>query len=316
MALIKLGSKGTQVAELQKLLNEKGFDAGITDGVFGRGTERAVKDFQASVGLIADGIVGNMTWEALRDNPVKTYQFDLELDFTSYPLNQNEYYREIVTKDTIYVHHTAGGARPDYVIDGWERDKTKSGNALRVGTAFLIGRKTNGVKDFDGEIYVPFNPKYWSHHLGLKRPKYSPFNNARLNAKSIAIEICSYGWLHREESGRFYFETGSGKIYVPNEEVCILEKPWRGKKYFQKYTDKQIESLKKIILELARKFDIPLPNIKYDECYFDLKYDALNGAPGLWTHVNVREDKWDCFPQPELIEMLNTLHDELYNSEE
>ena len=94
-----------------------------------------------------------------------------------------------------------------------------------------------------------------------------------------------------------------------------MDKPWRGKKYFQKYTDKQINSLKKIILELARKFDIPLPNIKYDECFFDLKYDALNGAPGLWTHVNVREDKWDCFPQPELIEMLNTLYNELYNSE-
>lgn len=311
MALIKLGSKGSQVAELQKLLNEKGFDAGTADGIFGRGTERAVKEFQASVGLVADGIVGNMTWEALRDNPVKTYGFDLEIDFTSYPLNENEYYKEIVTKDSIYLHHTAGGARPDYVIDGWERDKTRSGNALRVGTAFLIGRKTSGVKDFDGAIYVPFNPKYWAHHLGLKRPKYAPFNNARLNAKSIAIEICNYGSLSREENGRFFFETSNGKIYIPDEEVCILEKPWRGKKYFQKYTEKQIASLKIVILELARKFDITLPNIKYDECFFDLKYDALNGAPGLWTHVNVREDKWDCFPQPELIDMLNTLHDEL-----
>ena len=315
MALLKKGSRGIQVAELQKLLNEKGFDAGIADGVFGRGTESAVKAFQASAGLVADGVVGNMTWEALRDNPIKTYEFDLEVDLTKYPLNDNEYYKEIVTKDTIYLHHTAGGARPDYVIDGWERDKTRGGNPLRVATAFLIGRKTSGVKDFDGAIYVPFNPKYWAHHLGLKRPRYAPFNNARLNAKSIAIEICNYGWLQRDEDGRFYFETASGKITIPKEEVCILDTPWRGKKYFQKYTEKQLAALKTLILELARKFDIPLPNHHYDRCYFDLKFDALNGLPGLWTHVNVREDKTDCFPQPELIDMLNSLHGELHGTD-
>lgn len=308
MALLRKGSRGSQVAELQNLLNTKGFDAGIADGDFGPGTERAVKSFQASVGLVADGVVGNMTWEALRDNPVKTYKFDLELEIAKYPLKDNEYYKEIVTKDTIYLHHTAGGARPDYVIDGWERDKTRGGNPLRVATAFLIGGKTKGAKDFDGLIYCPFEPKYWAHHLGLKRPRYAPFNNARLNAKSIGIEICNYGWLEKESNGRFYFETASGKIYIAEEDVCILDKPWRGKRYFQKYTTKQIESLRLLILELARKYDIPIDDYHYTRDYFDLKFDALNGLPGIWTHVNVREDKWDCFPQPELIDMLNTLH--------
>lgn len=309
MALLKKGSRGTQVAELQALLNTKGFETGTPDGIFGSGTERAVKEFQSSAGLVADGVVGNMTWEALRDNPVKTYNFDLEIEFTKYPLKDDEYYKEIVTKDTIYLHHTAGGPRPDYVIDGWERDKTLSGTPLRVATAFLIGGKTKGTKNFDGAIYAPFDPKYWAHHLGLVRPRYAPFNNARLNAKSIGIEICNYGYLEKEE-GRYYFETSSGKIYVESEDVCILEKPWRGKKYFHRYSDKQIEALKILILELARKFDITLEDIKYDWNYFDLKYDALNGAPGLWTHVNVREDKWDCFPQPELIDMLNSLYNE------
>ncbi len=313
MALIKRGSKGRQVAELQTLLNTKGFDTGTPDGIFGRGTEKAVKEFQSSAGLVADGVVGNMTWQALNDNPVKTYNFDLDIDLTKYPLKDNEYYKEIVKKDTIYLHHTAGGPRPDYVIDGWERDKNRAGNPLKVATAFLIGGKTNGSKDFDGLIYAPFNPKYWAHHLGLKRPRYAPFNNARLNAKSIGIEICNYGYLQKE-GGRYYFETSSGKVFVSEDDVCILDKPWRGKRYFHKYSDKQIASLKILILELARKFDIPLPNIQYDLNYFDLKFDALNGKPGLWTHVNVREEKWDCFPQPELIDMLNSLYDELNSS--
>lgn len=309
MALLKYKSKGPKVKELQELLNEKGFNAGTPDGVFGRGTERAIKAFQRSVGLEPDGKVGNMTWKALEDKPIQTYPFDLELDVTRHELKSNEYFKEVVVKDTIYLHHTAGGPRPDYVIDGWERDKTRRGRVLEVGTAFVIGGKTEGDKDFDGLIYIAFDPKYWAHHLGTKRPKYAKFNNARLNAKSIAIEICSFGALEQQQDGQFYFDLGSRKIYVPAEEVCILDKPWRGKKFFQKYTTKQLEATKKLILELARKYEIPLEDRVYNRDWFDLKFDALQGAPGLWTHCNVREDKIDCFPQPELIDMLNSLYE-------
>ena len=28
---------------------------------------------------------------------------------------------------------------------------------------------------------------------------------------------------------------------------------------------------------------------------------------GLWSHTSVRKDKFDCFPQPELVEMLKNL---------
>ena len=56
------------------------------------------------------------------------------------------------------------------------------------------------------------------------------------------------------------------------------------------------------------KYEIPLEDRVYNRDWFDLKFDALNGVPGLWTHCNVREDKIDCYPQPELIDMLNTLY--------
>ena len=40
---------------------------------------------------------------------------------------------------------------------------------------------------------------------------------------------------------------------------------------------------------------------------FALNEQALVGAEGVWTHTNVRKDKYDLSPQPKLIEMLSEL---------
>ena len=62
---IKKGSSGDNVKELQQMLNTIGANLKI-DGVFGQITENIVKDFQSIIGLDADGIVGPLTWAALR----------------------------------------------------------------------------------------------------------------------------------------------------------------------------------------------------------------------------------------------------------
>jgi len=53
---------------VQEALNYKMGTSIAVDGRFGPGTEAAVKAFQASVGLTADGIVGMTTWAALSDD--------------------------------------------------------------------------------------------------------------------------------------------------------------------------------------------------------------------------------------------------------
>jgi putative chitinase len=65
MAVFKQGSRGTGVAALQQALKDHGFDPGSTDGNFGPATLAAVKAFQASAGLEADGAAGPATAEAL-----------------------------------------------------------------------------------------------------------------------------------------------------------------------------------------------------------------------------------------------------------
>ena len=63
--LLKLGSIGQDVIELQQKLTDKGFSPGAIDGDFGENTKQAVIAFQLSVGLTADGIVGPRTRKAL-----------------------------------------------------------------------------------------------------------------------------------------------------------------------------------------------------------------------------------------------------------
>lgn len=46
MTTVKNGSKGNDVKTLQTLLNEKGYNCGKVDGIFGKNTENAVKQFQ------------------------------------------------------------------------------------------------------------------------------------------------------------------------------------------------------------------------------------------------------------------------------
>lgn len=67
MSLLQMGSRGPQVATLQRALNEKMFPSPnlSTDGVFGMNTKNAVMQFQQRNGLQADGVVGPRTQAAL-----------------------------------------------------------------------------------------------------------------------------------------------------------------------------------------------------------------------------------------------------------
>lgn len=53
------------VGRIQQALKDKGFDPGKVDGIWGRNTIAAVKQFQAQQGLEVDGIIGPLTTAAL-----------------------------------------------------------------------------------------------------------------------------------------------------------------------------------------------------------------------------------------------------------
>lgn len=66
LPLLRYGSRGVYVRYLQQKLVAKLYPAGTADGIFGANTETAVRQFQQENGLVADGIVGPLTWAKLK----------------------------------------------------------------------------------------------------------------------------------------------------------------------------------------------------------------------------------------------------------
>jgi len=80
---LQLGSQGERVRVLQRALAALGFNPGTVDGDFGTGTDAAVRAFQKTVGLTADGKAGKLTLTKL-----ETY-FDASGNLISGPIVTN-----------------------------------------------------------------------------------------------------------------------------------------------------------------------------------------------------------------------------------
>ncbi|QOR70186.1 peptidoglycan-binding protein [Ruania alkalisoli] len=65
---VRLWSRGDDVTYLQQRLDALGYAVAV-DGIFGYGTQNAVREFQQAQGLTADGVVGPATWAALEGQP-------------------------------------------------------------------------------------------------------------------------------------------------------------------------------------------------------------------------------------------------------
>jgi len=290
--ILRKGSKGQEVKELQKFL-------GLTaDGIFGPITERAVQEYQRAHELVADGIVGPQTLNSmgfLSTDLSEKFTENGELNVIEHHMPAGTYFKGPVPKEWIFLHHTAGWDNPYQVADMWARDKR--GN---VATEFILGGQNvkNGTDKYDGDLVQAFPEGGYGWHTGT--------GNSRMHRNSVAIEVCNMGYI---ENGKTYV----GTIADPSQ-VVKLAKPFKGHQYWHRYSDKQIEVLKKWILHIANKYSID-PRVglvewvkeKGADGFEVLDLDKANKTPGLYTHSNVVSWKSDMFPQQELIDMLLSL---------
>lgn len=76
--VLKKGSKGTDVKELQKALKELGYNVGTVDGDFGPATSRQVELFQEANDLYQDGIVGKGTLSVMNEQLPEELRFQID----------------------------------------------------------------------------------------------------------------------------------------------------------------------------------------------------------------------------------------------
>lgn len=203
-------------------------------------------------------------------------------------LKDNQYFAESSPKTQIYLHHTAGNGNAEGVSRYW------NGNDSRIATAFIIGE--------NGTIVQCFSSKHWAWHLGIDQEDFAR-NGAKysnLNKLSVGIEVCNWGYLKKK--GDKYYNYAGG--VVNPSYVTELDQPYKGYKYWYKYSDAQIESLRQLVEYLCETYDIPKD---YRSEIWSIDKEAFKGTKGIFTHNSVRKDKSDIYPDPRVIKMLQNL---------
>lgn len=285
--MITLGSKGEEVKKLQEFL-------GIyADGIFGTETFNALKNWQKDNGLTPDGIAGpkTMTAMGLLDTGYNESSLYIEKRY----MDKDQYFAGPTKKQWVFLHHTAGWHNPVNVVKDWNNDARGI-----IATEFVIGGQSICGNDdvYDGKLVQSFPAGAYAWHLGT--------GNNEMHRNSVGIELCNFSWI---KNGKTYVNT-----IAASSQIVELEKPFRGFLYWHKYSDKQIEVLKKLLLFIAQRDSIDitkgLPGLikqKGTKAFNICDIQMCTDKPGLWSHSNVDPGKFDLFPQPELIDMLLSL---------
>ena len=214
------------------------------------------------------------------------------------PLPESQYIKEVTEKKQIVLHHTAGNSSAPGTIKMWAND-----DRGRIATPIVISGKGLSKDTVDGEICQAFSSKYWAYHLGLKQDVFKskgvPYK--ALDKHAIAIEICNWGPVEKR-GDKFYNYVDRE---MPADQVTELETPYKGHKYYHRYTDAQIESVKNLLLYWRDTYGIDLTY--HEEDMWTISTRALKGEGGVYTHNSYRKDKSDIYPCPRMIAMLKSL---------
>jgi N-acetyl-anhydromuramyl-L-alanine amidase AmpD len=198
----------------------------------------------------------------------------LNIDIESYKLSNNNFHQIETDKNQIVVGHTFNTGMNHYV--GW----VKRLNGQYKATAhFTINT--------DGQIYQHFNPKYFSDFI-----KISPSMNI------ISIVLVNEGWLVKDASDDT-FTTMIGNFVNPSS---IIERRWRGQKYWSPYSNNQMISLVNLIRYLCDEYDIYLKTVGHNT-----KVESILDYEGVVFRSNFSKEFTDLSPAFDFIELKNNL---------
>ena len=241
--IYRLGSKGDGVGEIQLALRMAGYDVKI-DSDYGAKTVEAVKAFQRSRGIGADGIVGSKTLALLHD-------------VLSTGKKQNAGGLTI-TPGYIYQHVTRCANRPiRYIAIHYTAGTTsRRGQAMQVRGVFL---QRSASADFvvDDDTIVQVNPdlrNYYCWAVGDAKNKWTGgggLYGQATNRNTVSIEICST------------LRPGTSAS-VPNHDGWSL-------------TPQAVEQARRLVRHLMQQYGVPRERVVR---HYDITGKLCPGVPG------------------------------------
>jgi len=312
--------QGDDVRWLQKKLKDIGFYLDKPDGFYGQSTLMSVFNFQNHVVIKADGVFGSQTWsqlinyksEVLSKSITKDIQLNIsysdEFGFKIYDsiVSDEFFYKEEFKKNTIFIKSVYNNYNPDIRPEFWKpifkRDENgntviaENGNPVILKSAchYIIGSEMEDSSIWNGKVIRFFDDKYWSNYIDS--------SNINLDIMSITIELCNDGPLIKRDD-KFY--TMFGKL-VKGQNVIELETPFKGYKYWSKYSNEQIQSLNSLLKYLINKWNMDIEKNMYNESWFDYHKKWIS-TDGIRIDSQLDINTLGVFPQKDIINMLNNI---------
>ena len=230
--ILKKGSKGEDVKELQRAQKTQGYNVGVTDGIFGIATDIQVEKFQESVELHPDGIVGKGTLKQINEALDEAAESDLKFKIGDHPDPEEP------TSRMRWVKVDA-----DKVKDGYNRfylreDVAEDFNAFRADVLALGGVVSSA---------------------GAKRPLRDSKRSKSRSIKSLhytglAFDMALSSGMNNPDKDRYVIEDVGDRRWnvwckTDNEEVPVR----KVEGYTYHHTRKIIEARMFSITELAAK---------------------------------------------------------------
>lgn len=184
----KFGSRSDEVVQIQTKLKRWGYYDGEIDGIFGSATKKAVISFQKKNGLVADGIAGKKTLEAMgifsNGSGNSSSNYDLLARIISAEARGEPYMGQVAV-GAVILNRIEHPSFPDTMsgviyqkgafscLDDGQFYEPVSESAYKAATDAL-----NGLDPSGGAIYY-YNPKKATSKWIFSRPVITTIGNHR-----------------------------------------------------------------------------------------------------------------------------------------
>jgi N-acetylmuramoyl-L-alanine amidase len=154
--------RGSDVMELQRMLNDLGFDPGAVNGLFDARTARAVRDFQRNAGLVVDGVVDASVFKVLYTYAAQT------LGTHQLPDKSGGYFPDDLFSGTIVVDAAHGGEDTGYVVPEAALSEADLNLAVAQELAQILPAREVLLTRSDDEGVSPGNRAFLANSAGAK----------------------------------------------------------------------------------------------------------------------------------------------------